>query len=222
MGRVEEALSNLGGRVASLGYQQHRASRQQKAIGEVNAYGGVSTVTTVPVRSERLVGRVPRLDREARADVHGTGRTRRCTDTRRGGGRCLTRLLVRKAQAGQFAGRRSTTAAMSSSVYILKPLSLVTLANCTLLASSFSSMTCLSVFKTRVSASVMVRDWRRLGAREGAERGGGLGGAPCDTRSAAPPGRPRSPSRWPWRRSGKRCRWARRERAGALARRSRQ
>ena len=60
--------------------------------------------------------------------------------------------------ATQFAGNRSTTSAISSSVYILKPFSLVTLANCTFLASSFSSITCFSVFKTKVSASVMLRD----------------------------------------------------------------
>lgn len=62
------------------------------------------------------------------------------------------------ATLAQFAGSRSTTAAISSSVYILKPFSLVTLANCTFLESSFSSMTCLSVFNTKVSASMMVRD----------------------------------------------------------------
>lgn len=75
---------------------------------------------------------------------------------------CSVCLLPAPAvgQPAQFAGSLSTTAAISSSVYILKPRSLVTLANCTFLASSFSSMTCLSVLSTSVSASAMVRDWR--------------------------------------------------------------
>jgi hypothetical protein len=58
----------------------------------------------------------------------------------------------------QFAGSRSTTAAISSSVYIRKPLSRVTLANWTFFASSFSSMTCFNVLRTNVSASARVRD----------------------------------------------------------------
>lgn len=66
----------------------------------------------------------------------------------------------------QLAGSRSTTAAISSSVYILKPLSLVTLASCTFLWSSFSSITCLSVLRTNVSASSSVRDYIAAGVRQ--------------------------------------------------------
>jgi len=47
---------------------------------------------------------------------------------------------------------------ISSSPYTLNPLSLVTLASCTLFASSFSSITCLSVFSTNSSASCSVND----------------------------------------------------------------
>lgn len=64
-------------------------------------------------------------------------------------------------QPHQLAGSRSTTVAISSSVYILKPFSRVTLASCTFLASSFSSMTCFNVLRTRVSASVRVKDYGR-------------------------------------------------------------
>lgn len=52
----------------------------------------------------------------------------------------------------------ATTVLISSSPYIRNPFSFVTLANCTFLESSFSSMTCFSVFSTRVSASSRVSD----------------------------------------------------------------
>ncbi len=71
---------------------------------------------------------------------------------------CPDRASATQKRQIQFAGSLSTTLAISSSVYILKPRALVTLASCTFLASSFSSMTCLSVLSTSVSASAMVRD----------------------------------------------------------------
>lgn len=67
-------------------------------------------------------------------------------------------LHVNYIPSTQFDSNLDTTPAISSSSYILKPLSLVTLANCTFFESSFSSMTCLSVLSTNTSASASVSD----------------------------------------------------------------
>jgi len=52
----------------------------------------------------------------------------------------------------------ATTVLISSSPYMRKPFSFVTLASWTFFESSFSYMTCFSVFNTSVSASSRVKD----------------------------------------------------------------